>query len=147
MVRSARFAGEEDCATAAADAPLRLVGVGTSTALEKPYLRLTAPPQASTVRPPAILRESLAVVKRNWRAAPNYDWAWCVRRSAAASCSHASLPRSEQLKSIRQDLTVQHCLSPLAVDVYETHGRVALEAADTAQFLQCASVLRALHAA
>jgi len=42
---------------------------------------------------------------------------------------------------------VQHVESALAVDTYETHGRVALEAGDLAEFLQCASVLRGLHGA
>ena len=112
---------------------LRLVGLGTSTALEKPYLRLTAPPAAHTVRPPHVLLQSLARVKKRWREAPAdaapYAWA------------------CEQLRSIRQDLTVQRVRDELAVDVYETHARLALEARDDDQLLQTLSVLRALHLA
>ena len=126
--RAGRFANDSEAAEPADCTLLRLRGLGTCQNLEKPYLRLTAPPHASTVRPPAVLARSLALVKARWKAAPNYLWA------------------CEQLKSIRQDLTVQHVLSPLAVDVYETHGRVALESGDLAEFQSCAGVLKELHA-
>jgi hypothetical protein len=76
--REARFAADDAAASSAAGVKLRLVGVGTSTALEKPYLRLTAAPPASVVRPPAVLRKSLAHVKARWRESPDYGWAWCV---------------------------------------------------------------------
>ena len=88
--REERFASDEAEVLGAPCALLRLVGVGTCTQLEKPYLRLTVPPHASTVRPPAVLHLALAHVKARWKAAPDYEWA------------------CEQLKSIRQDLTVQH---------------------------------------
>jgi hypothetical protein len=63
----------------------------------------------------------------------------------APACALTIFRGSEQLKSIRQDVTVQNLRSTLAVDTYETHGRVALEAGDLAEFMQCASVLRELH--
>ncbi len=101
--------------------------MGTSAALEKEYLRLTSLPRASTVRPPNILTLALDLVKARWREKADYK--------------HAC----EQLKSIRQDLTVQHVRSSLTVDAYETHGRISLEVGDMAEFRQCHSVLKQLY--
>jgi hypothetical protein len=64
-------------------------GYGSSRSLEKEYLRLTSVPKAEDVRPPEVLVQSLALIKRRWREGCSYAWA----------CS--------QLKSVRQDLTVQ----------------------------------------
>jgi len=65
--------------------------VGTSSKLEKDYLRLTSAPHPSVVRPESVLWKALKLIKDKW-ADDLVDYVYM--------CS--------QLKSIRQDLTVQH---------------------------------------
>lgn len=84
---------------------------GTSQSLEKEYLRLTGPPDPTTVRPEPVLKLALTRVKKLWKLKEKeYLYIW------------------NQLKSIRQDMMVQHIKNNFTIDVYECHARIALEA-------------------
>ena len=101
--------------------------VGTCQQLEKNYFRLTAPPEPGTVRPLPILKQALEMIRKRWKKEHNYTYA------------------CDQLKSLRQDLTVQHIQNEFTVQVYEVHARIALEMADLGEYNQCQTQLRALY--
>lgn len=81
----------------------------------------------ATVRPLHILHNSfnhvLAVFKKN----NNYDYV------------------SEQLKSIRQDLTIQGIRNDFTVRVYEENARLAILNKDRGEFNQCQTCLKQLY--
>lgn len=129
--RAARFAGAGRGSPSPVPGSLRSERiVGTLDALEKRYLRLTSEPDPAAVRPEAMLRRCLGFVVDKFRLG-----------------SLQYLYINDQLKAIRQDMTVQHITNDLAVKVYETHGRIAIENNDMGEFNQCVSQLKHLYAA
>ena len=102
--------------------------IGTCQSLEKPYLRLTTLPDPSQVRPQNILVKTLKMLKDKWKKKESdYNYV------------------SEQFRSIRQDMTIQHIQNEFTVKVYETHARIALESYDLDQFNQCQTCLISLY--
>ncbi|KAL7534437.1 hypothetical protein ACHAXR_005872, partial [Thalassiosira sp. AJA248-18] len=113
----------------------RMTVKGTCLTLEKEYLRLTSPPRAELVRPQPILERHLENLKQSYRRGGkihngkvrDYDW----------YCS--------QFKAIRQDLMVQRIINKFAVEVYETHAKVALEEDDINEYNQSQTQLKELY--
>eukprot|EP00741_Cyanophora_paradoxa_P016611 tig00020930_g16041.t1 len=118
-------ASEEGSVDASDHAPI----VGTSAALEKPYFRLTSAPDPAEVRPQRVLERALAHVRER-RAGGGATWHWV----------------NDQMRSIRQDMTVQGIRNEFAVEVYVAHGRMCIEQGDTDGFNQCQAQLFALFA-
>ncbi|KAJ3515989.1 hypothetical protein NLJ89_g1412 [Agrocybe chaxingu] len=101
--------------------------VGTCHDIFKDYLRLTSEPKPETIRPYAVLQQTLAQLKERWRERSSYDWI----------CN--------QFKSLRQDLTVQRIKNEFTVQVYEIHARMALESNDMMEYNQCQATLKTLY--
>ena len=100
--------------------------VGTSQSLEKPYLRLTTFPKAEDVRPLPVLERALQHIKARYHTEEDFVWA------------------NEQLKSVRQDITVQGLRNNFVLEVYETHARLSLEEGDLNEFNQCQTKIKEL---
>ena len=152
-----RAATAAAAAAASAGAPPSVVQ-GSNQMLEKSYMRLTTLPSAADVRPLPVLRQAFELVLRRWKSERDYAYA------------------SDMLRSIRQDLTVQHLAAAppgvgegaddarqrasqhvsrqpsrldavrFATAVYEAHARIALHAADLDEFGACQAALVPLHA-
>lgn len=101
---------------------------GTCVSLEKKYFRLTGPPDPSAVRAPHVLQAALERVVRMYRAGQ------CDIHYA-----------EDQLKAMRQDVTVQHVRGSLPVQIYEAHARACLEHGNGGDFNQCQTQLKVLY--
>ncbi|KAI3651970.1 hypothetical protein MP228_003273 [Amoeboaphelidium protococcarum] len=112
--------------------------VGTNQSLEKQYLRLTQAPDPSTVRPKKILIRALLKIKNRWKQSLNGD-------KTEDELKEAYLWVNDQLKSIRQDMTVQMIREEFTIQVYETHARIALQVNDLGEFNQCQSQLNVMY--
>lgn len=128
LKRMARFQNSNRKTPLPSPAPTNGPVKGYLTALEKRYLRLTLEPDPSVVRPERVLEQSLDFVMNKYRTEnPGY------------------LYINDQLKAIRQDLTVQHIKNELSIKVYKTHGRLAIINNDLGEFNQCSSQLKQLY--
>lgn len=100
--------------------------IGENQNIEKPYLRLTTFPRKEDVRPRKVLKKALHHVQKQYAQNGDFEWA------------------NEQLKSLRQDVTVQGIQKPFVLEVYEHHARISLENKDLNEFNQCQSMIRSL---
>jgi SAC3 family protein LENG8/THP3 len=89
-------------------------------------MRLTTFPKSENVRPLEVLKKSLAHIKCQFIQNEDFEWA------------------NEQLKSVRQDITVQNLRCSFVLEVYETHARILLEHGDLNEFNQCQTMIRNL---
>lgn len=102
--------------------------VGTSKALEKSFLRLTSEPNPANVRPQVVLQRCLPFV---------------LNRYYSENLLYVYI--NDQLKAIRQDLTIQHKKNQFTIHVYQAHARIAIENNDLGEFNQCLSQLFTLY--
>ena len=127
--RLMRFAASKPPIQTKPNAPANPYGrlVGINTDLEKDYYRLTSDPKPELVRSQDVLEKSLVLVKQKWAKERRYNYV------------------KSQLKSIRQDLVVQHIKNSFTIEVYKTHARIALEMSDLGEYNQCQTQLHTLH--
>ncbi|KAL3758053.1 hypothetical protein ACHAWU_002986 [Discostella pseudostelligera] len=131
----------------------RMTVKGTCRILEKEYLRLTSPPKAELVRPQSILEQHLSNLKSSY---------YGILSTTASTAQQLSPPQQperkihngkardyhwycSQFKAIRQDLTVQRIQNAFAVDVYETHAKIALEEEDMNEYNQSQTQNECIH--
>ena len=102
--------------------------IGTSQALEKQYLRLTGGyMDPNDFRPLEVLKKSLDYCMQKYEN--NHDYTYIC----------------DQLRSIRQDISVQNIEDEFAVQVYELHIRLAIDNNDWENFNQVQSNLELLY--
>lgn len=94
--------------------------VGRNNSIDKPYLRITGRPDPDSVRPEPILKKSLShFISEFKKGSIPYDMLL------------------SQLKSVRQDLTVQHIRNSFTVEVYEENFKLSLFENDVIQVKHC----------
>ena len=120
------------------DGELDFTVAGTCEVLEKKYLRLTSEPDPATVRPELVLRQAVEMI-----VAKRQSWELLGDDGDAGRAHYIYL--WEQMKSIRQDLTVQRIRNDFTVQVYEMHARICLEYSDMTEFNQCTAQLGQLY--
>lgn len=98
--------------------------VGLCKDVPKGYFRLTGPPDPVKIRPKPVLVDALKFVQDSSK---DYNF------------------KADQLKSIRQDMTVQNIEDELSVQVYEFHARLALCNRDMAELNLCLTKLHCLY--
>eukprot|EP01065_Artemidia_motanka_P046172 TRINITY_DN6938_c0_g1_i2.p1 TRINITY_DN6938_c0_g1~~TRINITY_DN6938_c0_g1_i2.p1 ORF type:complete len:454 (+),score=142.82 TRINITY_DN6938_c0_g1_i2:518-1879(+) len=107
--------------------------VGRCEDLEKRYTRPAADREwdPAQVRGPDVLRKALVHV---------------LQKGGSFDSEEEELRyMNEQMKSIRQDLTVQHVMTPLTTEAYEAHARVCLRKGDMAEFTACQAKIKGFH--
>eukprot|EP01117_Protostelium_nocturnum_P011830 TRINITY_DN4310_c0_g2_i4.p1 TRINITY_DN4310_c0_g2~~TRINITY_DN4310_c0_g2_i4.p1 ORF type:complete len:382 (-),score=137.55 TRINITY_DN4310_c0_g2_i4:40-1185(-) len=101
--------------------------IGTCTIMEKEYMRLTSKPISSLVRPQKLIEEWLPLLTQRFEEKEvNYNYF------------------SDQMKSIRQDLTVQNIKNSFLCRVYFDHMKAASTNNDMQEFLVCLACLENL---
>ena len=100
--------------------------VGTSSSLSKQYSRPCAAPNMSSVRPEPILQQAFLLLLQQ-----KYDDLEVL---------------ADELKSIRQDLTIQHIDNAFSATVYEVYTRLAIELNHWTELGQCFTIVHKLHA-